>query len=197
MKRFWRWFKNLFRKEKRPVVVTKPVAYNGDILKVQLHSTTGFTNKEIEKLNSAIGLLVRVVNSFEFKLAVLNTPLERTNGLTNREVYNKIMSGQDKYGESDNDLDIKITMYYSSKRVIGYTYKGGLRSFINRRYFRIYGLDKIVENLIHEAMHNIGFTHKKRKYSLDSVPYAVGRIAGNLTRRIIGGQSLTAFEGDS
>ena len=151
----------------------------------------GFSARDKKKYLEACDLISRAVKTDKFKNLVLNYYYvvngKRVNGffncdMNNREVYEHIMSGKDKYGDADGDLDIKVKMYYSWKNVIGYTYPSTIWTYINRRYFRRWAPKYIARNIFHEAMHNCGFTHSKKRHSLrkHSAPYALGSIIGKV-----------------
>lgn len=157
-----------------------------------LKATTEFTNfSESEKLKmqTAIVTLLRVLNSNQFKTSILNHQVngEKTfvdnNGMSNEEIYQHLINGaEDLLTEKDHEMDLDLSMYYSLRSTIGYTYPNTLRIWINRRFFRSFRSSQIAANLIHEYMHKLGFGHDynntpTRKYS---VPYAVGRMVREL-----------------
>lgn len=132
---------------------------------------------------------VRVLNSVEFRWAVLQAKFTETNGLTNKEIYDLIISGADKDREPDFMLDIYVHSYQKKNRVkknrvLGYTYMSTYKTWINRRYLadldpkRPDDVRHLAGHIAHEAMHNMGFMHNHDKYS--SVPYVIGRIVRNL-----------------
>jgi hypothetical protein len=159
------------------------------MIKVTINSATGFTNAEYIKLRDAAVLLQEVLSSNSFKLAVLNhryqDKLQFANNLnmTNEQIYKAIMLGREVLNEEeDEEIDVYVTMYYSLKRVIGYTYPDTARTWINRRYFKKFSSAQIAGNLMHEWLHKAGFDHDfyptaKRPYS---VPYAIGNMVVGL-----------------
>lgn len=193
MGRFSSWLKSKFKKKKKIVKAIQPIFFNGDKLSVEIESAEGFTEKEFIKFKSAVELLLLVVNSQEFRRRIFNSEFLYTNGLSSLEIYNLFMSGKDQYSGADNDLDIKITIYYANNRTVGYTYPNTNRTWINRKFFQYYSIDKIVNNLVHEYCHNIGFTHPSSGYSQFNVPYAIGNIAGELARHVLNGNQLTSI----
>ena len=163
------------------------------MLTVKLNHSTNFNNYQKAKLNSAIILLQKVVNSAEFKSRVLNFKYNgnyqfaNNDGMSNSAIYDLIMSGAEVLSpESDNEIDIDITLYSSwFSRVIGYTYPGTLRTWVNAKYFNNMSTAGISSNIIHEWCHKLGFGHdfnstSKRPYS---VPYAIGYIVEELAAR--------------
>jgi hypothetical protein len=157
------------------------------MLTVKINSANNFTAVELVKLKSAAVLLEQVVNSQDFKERVLTYPFINTDGLTNQQIYNLIMSGREVLNNAvDNELDIDVTMYYSLRGVIGYTYPNILRTWMNRRFFKKFNAAGVASNLAHEWCHKIGFDHSfyytnNRK---NSVPYAIGYMVEELATQI-------------
>lgn len=197
MRRFWRWIKSKFAQRNAPARsvinnVPEPIIYNGEKINIKIEAMDGFTEEEMDKFTIATELVVEIINSLEFKTAVLNADLIRTNGLKNSEVYDLFMSGKDQYEETaDHELDIKITLYYSRGRTVGYTYPGTKRTWINRKFFSSYGYETIVSNIVHEYCHNLGFTHPSRGYTHKNVPYTYGDVAFALCEMLLEGNELT------
>jgi hypothetical protein len=96
------------------------------------------------------------------------------------------MSGKGA-GELDGDMDIDISMYYTRRNVIGYTY-GGLRTWINRKYFNQFDEADICGNVAHEYAHKCGFTHAKRynRTRYRTIPYAVGYKIRDIVNEMMG-----------
>lgn len=153
-------------------------------LKFDVHSANNFTKKEYEKFRSALSLGEKVLNSDSFKFKVLNYPFRETNGKNNTQIYQMFMSGKDNFNkEVDNDLDIYITLYYSPKKVIGYTYPSTFRTWVNRKFFKKFDAADILGNITHEYCHNLGFGHSIRVGRKHTVPYAMGYIARDLGKK--------------
>lgn len=147
-----------------------------------------------EKLYSSIELLQYVFASEEFKERILNHQFEgrRTfymnKGLTNREIYEKILSGIEKlHPEENNAMDVEIELYSDfESKVLGYTYPRSKRIWMNTKYFNKHTAPEVAGHLTHEWLHKLGFDHERernedRKYS---VPYAVGYIVKELAREL-------------
>jgi hypothetical protein len=153
------------------------------MLKVKINATHNFTAVELVKLNAAVRILETVVNSQEFKVELLNYTFIDTNGLTNYQIYNLIMSGKEILSlEEDNEIDVDISMYYRWNSVIGYTYPNTLRTWINRRFFNRMTTAEIASNIMHENLHKLGFDHSfyYNKQRQNSVPYAIGSMIARL-----------------
>lgn len=164
-------------------------------LDVQIQGLGNFSKQEKEKFLKAIELCKKVVNSKEFKQkikgykwtsgGVTYNTFKKCEGLTNEEVYEKFMSGADKFHpEADRDIDLYTTLYYSRKGVVGYTYPNTFKTWINRKFFSSFNLAGIVGNIIHEYMHNMGFGHTSRYNSTrkHTVPYAYGYVARDIAQ---------------
>ena len=144
-----------------------------------------FTDTQEKKMLDAVERIKIVINSIEFKERVIGHTYngERVfvdnNGLTNEEVYQKIMDGaEDLLPEIDNEMDIDVTMYYKRTSTVGYTYPDTTRTWVNSRFFNGYTPGQVAANVTHEWTHKIGFGHSfynnpSRPYS---VPYAIGSI---------------------
>jgi len=161
------------------------------LFKVDIHGLHGFTvGEDIIFTTKVIPLLEKVANSHEFQDAIMGYKFKGHAVARNHEIYNKFRSGVDKFNEEpDNDLDLLLTMYYSRRKVIGYTRKNTFHSWVNRRYYKYWlksdkGFCKIVGNIIHEYFHNLGYTHKKywNRSRKHTVPYAAGYLARDLAR---------------
>jgi hypothetical protein len=152
-------------------------------IKFEVHGTKNFSEKERQKFSLALKKAEEVMNSQEFKELVLLYPFDQANGYTNQEIYDMIMSGADKFNTmSDGDIDVQITLYYSWKRTIGYTYPSTWATWVNRRFFSKFDSGEIAGNVVHEYMHNMGFGHRTAK-DHDSVPYAVGYLVRDLINK--------------
>jgi len=156
---------------------------SNDKLTFEIHGTKNFSEKERQKFALAIKKAEFELNSEEFKTAVLLYPFEQTNGKSNQEIYDMIMSGADKFNTmEDQDIDVQITLYYSWKKTIGYTYPSTWATWVNRRFFSKFNESQIAGNVVHEYMHNMGFGHKKAS-DHNSVPYAIGYIIRDLIKK--------------
>jgi len=168
-------------------------------LKVNLLSLTDFTPAEKTKMYQAAEVLERVVNSEEFRQAVLNFTYDGkkqfvdNKGMTNEQIYETIRRGNEVLiGKDDETMDYDLTLYtppfWKKRTVVGYTYGNTLRIWVNRYYFTDYTLAEVAANLAHEWCHKIGFDHDfqrtaRRPYS---VPYAVGNLVGELAAKMLG-----------
>lgn len=148
-----------------------------------------FNTAQAEKMNKALDRLLIVINSKEFKNRVLDHTYQNkkmfvdNNGLSNLEIYEKIMLGAEELNPPENQqIDLNITLYYANNGTVGYTYPDVNRIWVNDKFFAGYTYAKVAENVVHEWCHKLGFTHdfnrtNRRNFS---VPYAIGTIVQNL-----------------
>lgn len=153
----------------------------------------GFSLTDSEKLAHAADLVKRVIQTQEFKDAVVGFTYngERTfvdnNGLTNLQIYDRIIIGAEKLTPAQNyTLDVQVRLYYDDSTTIGYTFPSSLGIWMNTKYFDRYTPYQVAGNLTHEWVHKLGFTHDVestpgRPYS---VPYAVGYIVRQLAAEL-------------
>jgi hypothetical protein len=140
-----------------------------------------------------------VVNSEEFKTAVLNYSytyytrrwfrkiphvvkgFDRNNGHSPLKIYEKFMSGASiLQPEADGDIDIYLTLYFSSRNVVGYGYPDTVKTWINGKFFVAWlktraGRASIIGNIVHEYMHKLGYDDGAGEEH--TVTYAYGNIA--------------------
>jgi hypothetical protein len=144
-----------------------------------------FSDKQKEKMHKAITRIKIAINSVEFKKRVLahtykgETTFVQNDGLTNEEIYYIIMDAAEELSpQVDNELDLEIQMYYSRKRVVGYTYPNVTKIWVNSKYFNTNSLAAVAANVVHEWTHKLGFGHDYKSTSRRpySVPYGVGTI---------------------
>jgi hypothetical protein len=154
----------------------------------------GFSEPQYDRMRRIATLLSYTINSDKFKTEILNFKFRLGNityshfyqcGLSNQDVYDKFMTGVDRYNKGfDNDMDIYVTLYHSRwSNTIGYTYFGSMRTWLNNKFFTLWKDkdEKIVNNLVHEYCHHIeGIDYHTRKYTdlrPYSVPYGLGKCA--------------------
>jgi len=151
------------------------------------------TNAQKNKFLNAVDMIKRVVASEEFRDAILNHKYNGrktfvdNNGLTNSQIYNKILEAAEKlYPSKNNKMDMEVTTYYSDNNVVGYTYATSKRIWVNRKFFDTYGTSSVAANLFHEWLHKVGFGHAAT-YSTSrdySVPYAIGSLIRRLGPKV-------------
>lgn len=128
-----------------------------------------------------------VLSSYKWKdrirQAKFEHPYAYDKKFSSSEICTYILTGKDgKNAPADSTLQIDITGYWSFKKVVGYTFLGSLKSWINRRVLRRMDEADVFGHVLHEAMHRYGFSHPKRKNRRLTVPYQVGRISEDCYR---------------
>lgn len=152
-----------------------------------------FRPLEERKLRSALALIKRVIGSEEFKQRVLNyshrgrKEFVDNNGHSNEQVYQLILEGAEATGDTsrNNTMDVELELYHQPTTTIGYTYPNTVRIWMNAKYFNRYSPVEVADNLMHEWMHKIGFSHavawdEERDHS---VPYAIGYLVEELATK--------------
>lgn len=154
------------------------------MINIHVHERVNFTPEEIEKHEKAVEEAFIVLNSQRFKNKFLETKLSSTEGLTNLQIYEKLMSGYDEFNkEVDRDIDVSVEMYYKNNKVVGYTYPTTHKTFLNRKFFKSFDTADVACNLVHEYLHKVGFDHKSAKEHT-SVPYAIGYLVEECIREL-------------
>ncbi len=155
---------------------------------------TNFNSEQEEKIKKAVEIIKKVIATKEFRERVLTYSYLGKNqffanqGLTNEEVYQKLLDGAEIVGNSakNNTLDVKIELYHQSTNTIGYTYPNTERIWMNTKYYNKYTPIKVADNLMHEWMHKLGFTHTV-SWSKDrdhTIPYAIGYLIEELATKL-------------
>lgn len=172
------------------------------MLEGQIHNLIGGTKKTRELYRKGFQRALKELNKQEFEIAVQNYTWKDTNGtehfgfklnilpsgeqLSRGEILKLIRSGWDIYDrEHDGVMDVEATIHYKRwSSAIGYSYPGTRMTWINTKFWT--GTEKqkiarIAANIVHEYMHNLGFTHayKNNPTRKHTVPYAVGTIVYN------------------
>lgn len=154
------------------------------MIHIHVHERVNFTPEEKVKHEKAVEEAFIVLNSQRFKNKFLETKLSSTEGLTNLEIYEKLMSGYDEFNkEVDRDIDVSVEMYYKNNKVVGYTYPTTHKTFLNRKFFKSFDTADVACNLVHEYLHKVGFDHKSAKEHT-SVPYAIGYLVEECIREL-------------
>lgn len=203
--RIGRWFSNLFHRRAvsppepssttpRP---TQPPARSGSTtipvdtfeptapMRVSIGKTTGYSPLEKQKLDRAMVKLAEVLNSREFKDAVLShtyagKPGFASDSRTPAEIYAVIRAGKENFtSAADGEVDLNVALENFSwfqRNVVGYTTPSSDTVTTNRRFYAGFDESEIAGHLGHEWLHKVGFEHDfkataRRPYS---VPYALG-----------------------
>lgn len=182
-----------YYKEQPPLLQRTYVSHNQPKLDIEV-IYRNFKKSDKKKVIKAVEILKRVLNSKDFKQRVLNFTFNGTrqfyqnNGMSNLEIYELIMSGQEVLKPIiDHKMNFDLTLYRSwnpFSKVKGYTLPDTLRIWIHKKFFRRSSWTPVdvAANMAHEWVHKIGFGHDyyytdDRPYS---VPYAIGNIVGDI-----------------
>lgn len=147
--------------------------------------TVNFSTTNKKKVHKAADLIQRVVNSPEFKEAILDGRFTYTKGLSNYEIYQAIMRGSEKLSpRKDHEMDLVVETFYADAVTIGYTMTNSSKIFMNRKFLHRYNPSEVTTNLMHEWLHKIGFAHEEEDSPARraSVPYSVGYIVRRLAK---------------
>lgn len=150
----------------------------GQQVKVQLHSIVGYGQHEAFA-KKAIVALEQVLNSEEFKQGVLTGSFIRTEGLSNQQLYDRIMGAHETQGPGgqDNVVDLRVrTLRVDGDEsrwkdncegsTIGIDGNGDgvtaicpnkLEAWANQNR-----IDQLAGHYAHEYMHILGFSHYNR-----------------------------------
>ncbi|WP_408097105.1 hypothetical protein ACJVC5_18900 [Peredibacter sp. HCB2-198] len=152
-------------------------------------TTVGMTSSQEAKIQAAERKIRAVIGSEEFRTRVLNHTYNgrkqflSPNGLTNAQIYQKILEGAEKLSPAKNNaMDITVKLYYQNSSTVGYTTTTSKVINMNTKFFNKYTSSQVAHNMMHEWMHKLGFGHTSYYTSsrIYSVPYALGKIMNEL-----------------
>lgn len=162
-------------------------------MRVSLGKVNGYTTNEQKKLGEATNLMAKVLNSREFRDAVMNATYAGKPGFADearspREIYEAIRGAKENFtdaADGEVDLNLKLENFsWFQRKVVGYTTPSSDTITTNRRFFGSYEPAEVAGHLAHEWLHKVGFEHdhaatRDRPYS---VPYAVGDLVDKLAK---------------
>lgn len=185
------------------LIITQEFAANSKELAAKV--PTPFIKVVQEKINfnrgsvydtmmEAIEMVELIINSETFKekvIGFINTNGERSytrnEGLTNEEVYLRLMEGKEVVDQqTPGEMNLYIQQYHRWwSKVIGYTKIGSSKfMWVNWKFYKNFAASEIASNIVHEWIHLMGFYHDSAS-DHDSVPYAIGYITRNLVEQYI------------
>lgn len=179
----------LFCAQKAPIEVSEPdrpkipIVVASEKLKINI-TPTNYNDAQKRKLGEAVEVLTIILNSDDFRQAIISKKnFTNTMGRNGAQIYEHLMSGQEIHNPTSvGSVDFNVTMYYSSKNVVGYTYSASATVFTNSKYYDKYTKCDIARNLGHEWTHQLGYVHSTAKDS-NSIPYSVGNIINDLCKQ--------------
>jgi hypothetical protein len=152
-------------------------------LVLQMHNMRNFDGLSEKKYMKAAERLIwalndKAENSFKTRLnsLELTETVIKDKNYTTEQIFDLLMSGVDSFNtEKDHDIDIDVTLYYARwSKVIGYTNAGSWRTWVNKKYLDIMTPNELAGHILHEYLHNVGFTHYEEHST--SVPYQLGEL---------------------
>lgn len=159
---------------------------------IKVEETKNYDVQSLAKLKIAVQLLDSILATDAFKQNVLNASFIGTNGRSNQEIYDHLMSGNSKYDNSgDRTINLYLAAYnkYAGGGELGKTVgkvTSTHRCFILRNDVRC-----LARHLIHEYMHVQGYHHyKSQKPKSKTVPYVIG----DMVRTMLAGPFCSAIK---
>lgn len=133
------------------------------------------TVAELDRIRLAEVKTNEVVRGECFKDSLSKMPLIETNGRTAAQVVEHILN---------SEVKIEAEMYWTVKRVLGYTLSGVNKEWINRRYMMSWGVCDLSSLLGHETAHKIGYGHSFRPTPTrhNTVPYSINKVFSTCCR---------------
>ena len=163
-------------------------------MRVSIGKATGYSALEKQKLDRGMVKLAQVLNSREFKDAVLGHTFQGKPGFasdarTPAEVYAVIRAAKENFtaavdGEVDLNVELRSLSWFQ-RGVVGYTTPSSDTVTTNRRFYSGFDETDIAGHLGHEWLHKLGFEHdfKATARRPHSVPYALGELIESLAGR--------------
>lgn len=145
-----------------------------------------------EKVRRAFEIIKKVVASREFRDRVVNFEYKGqkvfvdNDGKSNEEIYQTLLDGSENLNPGvNNQMDLELELYYSSRNTVGYTYPSKNKIWMNTKYFDPYTPCEVARNVFHEWTHKLGFKHDSSNTASrkSSVPYAIGSIIEELGKQ--------------
>ncbi len=127
------------------------------------------TAEEFAFIRKAEDKMNEVVAGQCFQTRLSGEPLIQTNGLSAAQVVETLPHA---------GVQIDVEMYYTLKRVLGYTLPSAKKEWLNRRYMLSWNVCDLGSLLAHETSHKIGYghDHQNTPRRKSSVPYTINRV---------------------
>lgn len=141
------------------------------MIKIDFDKCYGFKPHHMEKLMRAQIILDKVLESEQFKTRVLARTFKETDGKTNQQVLETMLS----------DCTIRVSRYYRWwSKVVGWTSGGGI-IHVNGKFFDVGSATDCASNLLHETAHYLGFSHRVKPWG-KTVPYSMNDILEDVVK---------------
>lgn len=141
----------------------------------------------IARISRIVSVIQKVVSSEKFKSRVVGSYYKGKlqffdTNLSNEEVFNKIIKGNELGSGNDYEWDLDIAIEKARCSTLGWTYPSTPIFWFNSCGFESRSDSGIGGTICHEYLHKLGFEHSV-KWTKDrefSVPYAVGTVCAEL-----------------
>ena len=165
---------------KKPVQVSIPeIPDSSPKPYLTVTSCTNCTPDQWMFIQNANKKLNEVVSSQCFKDEVLKFQFLQgwTLGRNNQEILDSLLGA---------DVKIETEIYYTWKRVLGYTLDGSMKEWLNSRYLVTFGVNELASLLCHESSHKLNYSHQFNYVSgrERTIPYALNQIIETCTKGI-------------
>jgi len=146
--------------------ISDTVEPSGPSLFLTVGKCTNCTDDQYKKIKDAVVKTNEVVASQCFRNVMESRPLIQTNDMSPSQVVNALIHG---------NITVDTEMYYTFKRVLGYTIENVHKIWLNRKYMMSWNICDLSSLLGHENSHKVGFGHdfKATSRRVNSVPYSV------------------------
>jgi len=168
-------------------------------VKVKIHSIEGYLNYE-EFARKAAALLEDTLNSEEFKAEVLKRKFDRTKGLSNPKLYERIMQAHEQQGDGGEDyvVDLRLrTLDFNGndsewrkrcqEKTIGVDGAGtGVTAICPNKlelYSKTNDTAALARHYAHEYIHILGFDHNVWFSKRKTFVYQIGSIVEELANK--------------
>ena len=166
-----------------PIGPDYPVANVKKVFTVKIENTN-YTPEQKAKLDQAEKVIAKIMNSEEYKQAVLSRKFTSTED-SSEQVYKNLFEGAEALQPAVNyQMDLKVTMYFRRNSTVGYTYASSLVVYTNSKFHNYFTVCEVASNLVHEWTHKMGYGHSSAGDSR-SVPYAHNAIVKALCPKFI------------
>lgn len=137
------------------------------VAKIEITNLINYTDSEKQTLfNEILPKVEEIRNSQCFGDFILKRKMQKTRGLTNKEILNDLRH---------NSAKITLQRYWSLYNTTGYTLPNINKIWLNERIHDKISICRQSANVLHELSHKWGYFHDKYWHKLRdfSVPYSV------------------------
>ncbi len=164
-------------------------------MKFKIHNLKNFNSAQQEKIIASLNKGCPLIDLSIWENRILKLRMTETKRMTNRQIIDLFRSGKDGSGaEEDQELDIDMEGVFLNTSTIGWTYLGGLKTWMNKKFLNKFNEAEVFGHIIHELLHRYGFSHSGVHST--SVPYSIGYASRYAFLEYYSGkayQSISAF----